>query len=119
MFLKLAHTKLDVYHSSKALVLACYKLTKKFPDDEKFGLISQIRRAGLSIHLNIAEGSSRRSNVERQRYFEIARGSVIEIDTALDIALSLNYCNDDELEAIGILIVNSFKLLTGLLRGNS
>ncbi len=79
-------------------------------------MISQIRRAGLSIHLNIAEGASRRSKVERERYFEIARGSAIEIDTALDIAISLNYCTEDGLQAMGVLIVNTFKLLTGLMR---
>jgi len=116
MFLKLAHTKLEVFQSSKKLVLSCYRLTKQFPDDEKFGLISQIRRAGLSVHLNIAEGSSRRSKVERQRYFEIARGSVIEIDAALDIALCLNYCSEDGLQSTGFFIVETFKLLTGLMR---
>ena len=116
MFLKLAHTKLEVFQSSKMLVLSCYKLTKLFPDNEKFGLISQIRRAGLSIHLNIAEGASRKSKVERQRYFEIARGSVIEIDTALDLAVSLNYSTEAGLQSTGVLIIETFKMLTGLMK---
>ena len=51
----------------------------------------QIRRAALSVHLNIAEGCSRRSQAERKRFYEIARGSVVEIDTALDIAVDLKY----------------------------
>jgi four helix bundle protein len=47
------------------------------PSDEKFGMISQIRRAAFCVHLNIAEGASRKSENERKRYYEIARGSVI------------------------------------------
>ena len=49
-------------------------------------MTSQIRRAALSVHLNIAEGASRRSELERRRYYEISRGSIIEIDAALDMA---------------------------------
>ena len=66
-------------------------MTKHLPADEKFGMISQIRRAALSVHLNIAEGASRKSETERKRFYEVARGSVIEIDAALDIANGLNY----------------------------
>jgi len=66
------------------------------PAEEKFGMITQIRRAGLSVHLNVAEGSSRKSAFERKRYFEIARGSVIEIDAALDIAFDLGYLIQSE-----------------------
>ena len=82
MFLQLAHTKLLVFQTSQALALECYKVTKGFPNEEKFAMIQQIRRAALSVHLNIAEGASRRSAIERKRYLEIARGSVIEIDSA-------------------------------------
>jgi four helix bundle protein len=91
MFLKLNHQKLEVYQSSKIFVLECYKLTKILPADEKFGMISQIRRAALSVHLNIAEGASGKSATERKRYYEIARGSIVEIDAALDVADELNY----------------------------
>ena len=61
MFLKLGHTKLIVYQFSQDLVLECYKITKLFPLEEKFALVQQIRRAAVSVHLNIAEGSSRKS----------------------------------------------------------
>ena len=84
MFLELAHTKTDVFQTSKKFTLECYRITKDFPADEKFGMVSQIRRAALSTHLNIAEGCSRKSENERKRFFEIARGSVVEVDTALD-----------------------------------
>jgi four helix bundle protein len=91
MFLHLSHTKLNVYQSSKELILECYRLTTQFPNEEKFAMIQQIRRAALSVHLNIAEGCSRKSKAERTIYFEVARGSVIEIDSAVEIAHKLNY----------------------------
>jgi len=115
MFLQLAHTKLNVYQFSQELALACYKVTKKFPPDEKFGMISQIRRAALSVHLNIAEGCSRKSGRERNRYFEIARGSVIEVDTAIEIAYKIEYVVMDDIEPLGKSIVKTFKLLSGMI----
>jgi len=95
MFLELAHTKLDIFKISKEFVLSCYRETKSFPTDEKFGLTQQIRRAALSVHLNIAEESRRKSATERRRFFEIARGSVFEIDTALDRGVELGYITHD------------------------
>ena len=78
-------------------------------------MISQIRRAALSVHLNIAEGSSRKSEVERKRYFEISRGSIIEIDAALDIANDLGYLQNINTENIGNQMIKCFRLLTGLI----
>lgn len=117
MFLQLAHTKLNVYQASRDLALECYKVTRLLPADEKFAMISQIRRAALSVHLNIAEGSSRKSQTERSRYYEIARGSVIEIDAAVGIAFKLNYVKIEELQVLGDSIVKTFKLLTGMMKG--
>ena len=115
MFLQLSHTKLGIFQASKSLTLECYRLTKNFPQDEKYAMVQQIRRAALSVHLNIAEGCSRKSLAERKRYFEIARGSVIEIDTALDIAFDLGYCSIENLSQAGEFIINAFKQLTGLI----
>lgn len=78
-------------------------------------MIAQIRRAALSVHLNIAEGSSRKSEAERKRYYEIARGSVIEIDAALDIAVELVYLNAVNTKSLGESMIRCFKLLTGLI----
>ncbi len=115
MFLQLSHTKLPIYSESQKLALECYRLTKFFPSDERFAMVQQIRRAALSVHLNIAEGSSRKSMAERKRYYEIARGSVIEIDAALDIAFKLSYCDMETLKALGEFIVSCFKQLSGLI----
>lgn len=115
MFLTLNHQKLDVYTASKKFVLECYRLSKQLPAEEKFGMISQIRRAALSVHLNIAEGASRKSEQERKRYYEVARGSVIEIDAALDIAKELSYLESLNLKALGETMIQTFKTLSGLI----
>ena len=115
MFLQLAHTKLNVFQYSKSLALECYRITKLFPQEERFAMSQQIRRAALSIHLNIAEGSSRKSAAERKRYFEIARGSVIEVDAAIGISFELHYVDLQQLKPLEQLILQSFKTLTGLI----
>lgn len=116
MFLELKHTKLDVFVVSKEFVLACYKETRNIPAEEKFGMISQIRRAALSVHLNVAEGCSRKSIIERKRFYEIARGSLIEVDSALDIAVNLNYITKEQLKELGILILRTFQLISKMIR---
>jgi four helix bundle protein len=115
MFLQLNHQKLDVYSFSKSFVFECYKLSRTLPADEKFGMISQIRRAALSVHLNIAEGASRKSEAERKRYYEIARGSIIEIDAALDIAKDLGYIQNIQTDKLAECMIRTFKILTGLI----
>jgi four helix bundle protein len=118
MFLKLNHQKLEIYNASKNFVLECYKLTGSLPNEEKFGMITQIRRAALSVHLNIAESSSRKSESERKRYYEIARGSVIEIDAALDVANDLGYLRKVDLFKLGDTMTNCFKMLSGLINSH-
>ena len=115
MFLQLTHTKTDVFRQSQNLALECYRVTKAFPPDERFAMVQQIRRAALSVHLNVAEGCSRKSLAERKRFFEISRGSVIEIDAAIEIAYKLNYCDMQMTEALGGLIISCFKQLTGMI----
>jgi four helix bundle protein len=115
MFLKLNHQKFEVYTYSRAFTLACYKLTKALPVEERFGMISQIRRAALSVHLNIAEGASKKSELERRRYYEISRGSVVEVDAALDIANDLQYLNNIDMKDLEEKMIRTFKLLTGLI----
>ena len=101
MFLALSHTKLDIYTVCRSLVNCCYKASKFLPAEERFNMVQQLRRAALSTQLNIAEGSSRKSEADRRRFYEIARGSLIEIDAILDVGLDLNYWNKDDLEELG------------------
>ena len=116
MFLKLAHTKLEVYAATRALALECYRATKEFPSIERYTMTQQIRRAALSVHLNLAEGCSRRSPAERSRFCEISRSSVVEIDTCLDLAVELRYITLEGLQPVGEGIVKAFKLLSGMIK---
>lgn len=100
MFLQLKHQKLDIYGIARSFVMENYKITKQFPQEERYSIIQQIRRAALSVYLNIAEGCSRKSPAERKRFFEISRGSIIEIDAAFDIAFDLGYCTKEEVHEL-------------------
>ena len=96
-------------------IITEHNIPSDFPKEEKFAMVSQIRRAALSVHLNIAEGCSRRSEAERKRYFEIARGSVIEVDAAIGIAFNLEFFNIESLSKLEILIISCFKQLSALI----
>lgn len=92
-----------------------YRETKDFPAEEKFAMTSQIRRAALLVHLNVAEGCFRKSRAERKRFYEIARGSLIEVDAALDIAVPLKYTSKEKLKESGVLIIRTFQLLSKMI----
>ena len=83
------HKDMEVWKKSIGLVTKVYELTKIFPEDEKFGLVSQIRRAAVSIPSNIAEGAARNSDKEIQRFLDISLGSIAELETQLIIAENL------------------------------
>ncbi|TCO36127.1 four helix bundle protein [Dokdonella fugitiva] len=74
-----------------SLVELVYRLSRSFPDSERFGLVSQARRSAVSIPSNIAEGAARRSTAEYLRFLSIARGSLSELDTQIQIATRLGY----------------------------
>ncbi len=97
------------------MVRQCYFETKDFPATEKFAMVSQIRRAALSVLLNVVEGCSRKSPKERKRYFEIARGSVTEVDAALDIAISHNYTTKEKLTQPGSLLLRCFQIISKMM----
>ena len=78
-------------------------------------MTQQLRRAALSIQLNIAEGSSRKSPIERRRFYEISRGSLVEVDTIFDLAIDLEYLKKDELTETGTLIVKTFQMLSKMI----
>lgn len=91
-----SYRDLVVWQKSKDLALECYKLTKFFPVEEKFSLISQIRRAASSVPANIAEGFGRTTGKDREHFYIMARGSLYELDTHLQIALELAYLKTED-----------------------
>jgi|SRR5690606_27652524 four helix bundle protein len=115
MFLSLAHRSLDVYRESQNLVKECYNVTGFLPDCEKFGMTQQMRRAAVSVLLNLAEGSSRRSDAEKRRFYEVSRSSIVEIDACLDLAVDLNYLNREDLKSIGVSVARTFQMLSKMI----
>ncbi len=92
--------KLDIYQLAKTLVLESYRLTKEFPDTEKYALVQQINRAVISIPSNIAEGYSRKSNKDKSHFLNISYGSLMEIVCQYEIAQSLGYITAGQCEDI-------------------
>ena len=88
--------KLEVWQKARKLAKAIYVVTKQFPEEEKFGLTSQIRRAAVSICSNIAEGSSRNSYKDKARFSEMAYGSLTEVLNQLILAFDLLYLNEED-----------------------
>ena len=115
MFLRLNHKNLDVYKAARELLKLSYHITKKLPPDEKFNLIHHINRAALSVKLNKAEGASRKSLVERKRFYQISRSSVIEIDAAAEAIIDLGYLKEDDLIQLGLFLNRTFSMLTNMI----
>jgi four helix bundle protein len=87
--------ELKIWQKSMAIVLDIYRLTKSFPSEEKFGLVSQMRRAAVSVPSNIAEGNGRKSDKEFQQFLIIARGSLCELETQIIISKNLGFVSED------------------------
>tara|TARA_R110001583_G_scaffold145875_1_gene297905 strand:- start:28067 stop:28417 length:351 start_codon:yes stop_codon:yes gene_type:complete len=108
------HKELDVWKKSMDLVESIYQHSSLFPNEEKFGLISQIRRAAVSIPSNIAEGAGRKGDKEFIQFLYIGLSSLTELDTQYMIAVRLQYIlKNEELE---LLIKDVKKLLLGFIK---
>ncbi len=88
------HRDLQIWQKSMSFVTKVYNVTDNFPDSEKFGLVSQIRRSAVSIPANIAEGFGRRSNGDFRRFLNISMGSLFELQTELEISKNLGVLNE-------------------------
>ncbi|MCA9952303.1 MAG: four helix bundle protein [Anaerolineales bacterium] len=88
--------QLRVWQESHKLVLTVYTVTKTFPSDERFGLISQMRRAAISVPANIAEGFKRRDLAEKIRFYNISEGSLEELKYYFILAYDLKYLSENE-----------------------
>ncbi len=108
------HHKLDVWKKSIDFVTKIYKLTSNFPEAEKFGLISQLRRASVSIPSNVAEGAARGSQKEFRNFLSIAQGSAAEVETQLIISNKLEYLSNDNFNEVLTQLDDISKMLIGL-----
>jgi four helix bundle protein len=114
---------LKIWQKGYQIAMNCFRITETFPKEEKYGLVSQVNRAGVSIPSNIAEGSSRTSLKEYNRFIEIALGSSFELETQLLIAKDLKYGNQSLIDTTLDLLTEEEKMLTAfydsLLKSNS
>ncbi len=94
------YRELDVWKKAMELSFTIYEATKMFPDEEKFGLVSQMRRSSVSIASNIAEGAGRNSNGEFRQFLGIAQGSTFELETQTLLASRMHFIEEREVKSI-------------------
>jgi four helix bundle protein len=109
-------TGLEAWKHAHRLVLMIYKITKKFPKEEVFGLSNQLRRAGVSITSNIAEGFSRRSYREKTQFYSTSLGSLTEVQSQILIAKDVGYIDTKDFQEIADETVIVSKLMNGLIK---
>ena len=111
-----SYRDLIVWQKSMDLVTKIYQLITRFPSDEKFGLTSQIKRSAVSIPSNIAEGYGRNYRKDYSRFLQVARGSLYENQTQLEIAVNLSFIETDDLKEIKELSLEVEKMLNSLIK---
>jgi len=107
--------KLEAWKDAMKLAEVIYKMAKTLPEEEKYGIISQIQRAAISIPVNIAEGRGRYHIKEQMQFFYTARGSLYEVITLLKLCLSLEFIGQGEYKGIIIKCENVLSKLSGLI----
>ena len=108
------HKKLDVWKLSMELARTIYRLTASFPIEERYGLVSQMRRAAVSIPSNLAEGAARDSSNEFRNFLSIARSSLSELDTQLDLSHELGFITENCRYEVDRLLTRIDKMLYAL-----
>jgi len=111
-----SHRDLLVWQKAMDLVVSCYEITEQFPDSERFGITSQMRRASSSIPANIAEGKARGTTKSFLNFLAIADGSLAELDTHLEIAVRLNLMTREHQLTLQTRMDEIGRMLTGLRR---
>ena len=111
--------ELDVFKLSHGMTLAIYKITKTFPEEEKFGLVSQMRRAAYSVPMNLAEGANRLNTKEYRQFVGIAKGSAGELKYQILLAKDLGYITVDKYKEIRTNYERISQMLTGLVKSLS
>jgi four helix bundle protein len=110
-----SYKDLIVWQKSMDLVDSIYKTTEKLPSKEQFGLISQMRRASISVPSNIAEGYGRQSTGSYTQFLSIARGSLLELETQIELYIRLIFIQQKDAEKILNEIIEINKMLTSLI----
>jgi len=110
------YIELNVWIEARKLVSSIYSATKTFPKEEQFGLSNQMRRCGVSIPSNIAEGCGRNHKKDSLQFFFVARGSLYELETQLYLSNDLNFIDSTSLENLLIQLETVRKLLNGFIR---
>lgn len=105
---------LIAWQKAMDLVTEIYEATRRFPDTERYGLVSQMRRAAVSIPSNIAEGFGRRNRPEFQRFVRNARGSACELETQVEISVRLEFLDDKSADGMAERIGELLRILNGL-----
>lgn len=108
---------LIAWQEGHKFAILIYQETKNFPDDEKFGLTSQMKRAAISITSNIAEGFSRHTYTDKIRFYYISQGSVTEIQNQLILAKDLKYIIKEQFDSLVKQSIFVHKLINGLIKG--
>jgi len=111
-----SYRDLIVWKKSIVLIKQIYFITQTFPANEKFGLVSQMRRACVSIPSNIAEGHARRTTADYVRFISMSEGSLAELDTQLIVSIELSFCTKDQTKEIFLLMSEIRKMLNALRR---
>jgi four helix bundle protein len=111
-----SHRDLIAWQKAMDLTVRIYHLTKSFPREETYGLISQIRRASASIAANIAEGQGRRLSKEFQQFLANSRGSLLELDTHLELSFRIGYLKKEDHLELKDKINEVGRILNGLMR---
>ena len=107
------HERLEVWHLSVDYATLIYRITTYFPDDERYALTNQIRRASVSVSSNIAEGNGRYSTRDKLRFIEIACGSLLETLSQATIAVRLGYISNEQNDEIHVAATPIVRLLSG------
>ena len=109
------HKDLRVWQQGIELVTSIYMMTKAFPKDEVFGLVSQMRRAAVSVPSNIAEGYARGTDREKLHFLRISSGSMSEIETQLMLSLNLGYISQEVYDELSERVTSVWKQLNALI----
>ena len=110
------YRELIAWQKAMELSKEIYRVTRCFPDEERFGLVSQLRRAAVSIPSNIAEGQGRLTTGEFKQFLGHARGSVFEVETQLILASDLGYLPGQQMQGLEDLTAEVSRLLNGLIQ---